>query len=307
MGGVECRLGPAATPADLAFCISAASGVRETLAQHAGDAHRDGPGIATFLARWCDARSPLHAGVPVLWLEFDHDPRATGRASPFVVYKIAEEIGARETMAVLVREGVGALAVSADAAADAAERCLAALPVGARLLHVGVMSRRGTASVRLVVAVTRSEVSGVLRGLAWPGAASAVGTALEALWPGDSTLAVHLDVGDPIGPRVGVEFYRPSSPLDDPLWNPLLDGLVRMGSCTPAKRSAVAAWPSREPDANDERSSLLRQLLVKVVFEHDDVPEAKAYLAFKPRPLLFGTSQREVLPDANELARGEGG
>jgi hypothetical protein len=302
LGGVECRLGSALAASDLAFCISAASGVRATLSRDAqmfagGDQATVGSSVATFLARWCEPRSPLHAGVAAVWLEFDHEPRETARASPFVVYKIAEDTQSRESMAMLLREGAGALAEGSDGAAvEAAVRCLSELPRGVRLLHVGVAALCGGAAVRLIVALTRSDVAGALRRLEWPGDAIAAGATLEALWPGDDTVAVHLDFSVSLGPRVGVEFYRPSSPLDDPLWMPLLDGLVERGWCTPEKRAAAVAWPNREANVITGRETLLRQLMVKIVFAPNDVTEAKAYLAFMPRPTLFGNPAHRYRP-----------
>jgi len=297
LGGVECRLGEPAA-ADLAFCLSAPSGAREALVGDrrmlldGGPVAAAAPLVATFLRQWCDPGSPLHRDVPVVWLEFDHPSRAGRRASPFVVYMVGAEAQAPSGIADVIREGAMALSgPGGTSAAVAAVVTVERMTGLARLMHVGVAAGPDGARVRLIVKLSRSAVAGMLTALDWPGDASAVGHRLEALWPADESVSVHLDVGHGLGSRVGVEFYRPSSPLDDPAWQPLLDGIVTNGLCTADQRDALSAWPDREREETGARPSLRRQLLVKAVFARDQIEKAKAYLAIIPRPLFSGSPE----------------
>jgi hypothetical protein len=297
-GGVECRLGHLAQPADLAFAISVASGGRARLAASGGGAE-SADGVWRFLRRWCDPSTSLHVASPVVWLEFDHALLAAGRPYPFLVYTIDDDVPSEAATAAL-HLGVEALAgPAAKPLACHTMRCLSCLPPAGRLLHVGVMHGRLDA-VRLIMRMHRSQIATFLGRVAWPGDGGAVGTAVAALWPEDERVSVHLDVGGRIGARVGVEFYRPTSPVEDRRWEPLLEGLTRAGLCAAEKRRAIATWPTAHADGCVGRSSLVRELLVKVVFEGDAAYEAKAYLAFTPHVTLFGSPARRRQPSARD-------
>jgi len=108
------------------------------------------------------------------------------------------------------------------------------------------------------------------------------------VWPSDETVGVNLDVGDEIGPRVGVELYRPTPAHEDPSLKRLLTMLVAVDACTAAQQAALEEWPTPDgDDAPNPRVGLRRQLLVKLVFEPRAAVRAKAYLAFTPQAKLF--------------------
>ena len=299
VGGVECRLGPAPDAPDLAFCISAASGGREALAE---SRREDGHGVAGFVARWRTPDSPLHRHVPLIWLEFDREPLAAGRAVPFVTYKIDDGVahGARELVQALIDEGIEALTGRRGRAdARGLARCLDAFPATGRLGHVAAMPHRGTDTLRLVAGMQRSEVRPFLERMAWAGPAGVLGETLAEVWPHDDTIGVNLDVDEGLGPRVGIELYEPTSPHDDPCWRQLLGMLTAAGACTEAQQTALEDWPSRDDAGGVDRpSGLARQMLVKLVFEAREPVRAKAYLAFTPQFRLFGSPGRTPPPIA---------
>jgi len=310
IGGIECRLGardPGAV--DFAFCI-AAGDVRlfRDARPPAGDGEDASAGVWPFLARWADPASPLHNHVPLVWLEFDHGPLLAGRAVPFVTFMVSDALAVgpgrngdgRVVVGELLRGGLEALTGRIEP--DRLEgllRCLTALPDEGRLRHVAAMPHRGTDAVRLIVSLRRSNVADYLRRLASEASRDALDATLAGLDPGDGMVSVNLDVEDCVGPKVGVEFYWPTSPLEDERWSPLLDGLVAAGRCTPIQRAALSAWPTREADGPPVRvGELVRQLLVKVVFWSGRMREAKAYLAFKPRLRLFQSQAHRLRPTA---------
>jgi hypothetical protein len=97
---------------------------------------------------------------------------------------------------------------------------------------------------------------------------------------------LHLDVTPAAvpGDRIGIEFpfrRRPQvrSMLPDAGF---LDELVACGACSEAKRDAIGGWAGCElaalPHALSPRLILRRISHVKVVFDRDRDPEAKAYL-----------------------------
>ena len=310
-GGVECRLRAEELSADLSFCIAVAGGGRAELARGApaervaAGADTGTQGVARFLDRWCDPGSSLHDQVPSVWLEFDHEPMLRRSPVPFLVFRIADHLPdgttagpGGDTLATVVRDGLEALIGRVDGGCmDGIARDLAALPANGRLVHVAAMPHRGSESVRLIVSMRRSEIGGFIGRVRWRGASEGLARTLTDLWPGDDTLAVHLDVGNEVDGRIGIEFYLSTPPVDDPRWRRLLDALVRLELCSPTKRDAVAAWPGPEPaEGAAPVGGLLRQLLVKLVVAPDGPFEAKAYLAFKPRLLLLESLARISRP-----------
>jgi hypothetical protein len=109
-----------------------------------------------------------------------------------------------------------------------------------------------------------------------------------------------LDVGDAVGPRLGLECHLREQPAAEPRWERFLDDLVERGWCTPAKRAALLAWPGvtlpgeisdpwpahlvheslRQPA--DHLTSLDRRLNhVKLTYSPAQAIEAKAYFGFR--------------------------
>ncbi len=99
--------------------------------------------------------------------------------------------------------------------------------------------------------------------------------------------SINLDIATTLGPRVGIEFHRPTSPRSDPRWKGLFDELEDAGACTPEKRALVCDWPSPRNGASRAAGFRVeRDLLVKAVHEPGKPLRAKAYLPFAPRMVL---------------------
>jgi hypothetical protein len=144
------------------------------------------------------------------------------------------------------------------------------------------MPHRGTSGARAVFALPSEAIAGFLRRLGWPGDAAMIEATLHDTWPQRGQVSINLDFLPAIGPRIGVELFRPTPPLDDPAWGPLLSSLAHRGLCEPAKRAAISAWPARQPQDARRGGRLERHVLVKLVFEPACLAEAKAYLSAEP-------------------------
>jgi hypothetical protein len=157
------------------------------------------------------------------------------------------------------------------------------LPDGGRLAHLAAMPHRGTAGARAIFALSRESVPGVLRRIGWPGDVASLEATLGELWPHPGSVSINVDFLPAVGPRVGVELFRPTAPDEDPGWEPLLSGLARRHLCARDKRAAIAAWPAQRDDDARRGGRLERHVLVKLVFEPARLVEAKAYLSAEPR------------------------
>ncbi|MCW5892043.1 MAG: hypothetical protein KIT14_16080 [bacterium] len=289
--GFEVRLTAGDDRLDVAFLVSASAACRESWT---GLSAVDG-GLADFFTAWADPASVLHAHVGQAWLEFDQRRDGRWPGPPFVTFALdaglAPGAGPRShaRLGDLVKAGLTALV--GPGGRDVVPSIRAAvgmLPDGGRLAHLAAMPHRGSSGARAVFAVPGESVPGFLRRLGWPGDAAVIEQALGEAWPESDRVSLNLDFLPAVGPRVGVELFRPTAPLDDPAWTPLLSMLERRGLCAPAKRAVLAAWPARHPQDARRGGRLERYVLVKLVFDPQRLIEAKAYLSAAPHLNLMG-------------------
>ena len=120
----------------------------------------------------------------------------------------------------------------------------------------------------------------------WEGDPQALGRDLDRLCSGP-VQSINLDIGTGLGPRIGIEFHRSTSPLRDPRWKKFFDALEADRACTPEKRALVCAWPTSGDAGGRAGFRVERQLLVKAVHEPGRPLRAKAYLPFGAR-MAFG-------------------
>jgi hypothetical protein len=302
VAGLECRLEGGEAPVDLAVCISAKDGGRETLARHLRDpevaaAWRNaGWSLALdFFERWSNPGSALFDRVPFVWMEFDLDEVSSKRPVPIVFIGLATDGSAEARCGDcdgVIETGLQALRGRSlpPRTRRTLRRCHDGLPTGGRFLHLADMSPRNLDAVRIVAAIPRGVLPSYLERIGWTGSTGDLTATLTMLGEFASSLGIGMDISEGVGPCLGLEYYYPTSPLDDPRWAALLDRLVAWGACTAEKRSAIAGWPGRAGDPPDPRSwpvQLLRPLLIKVVYETGVRVRAKAYLALVPHLAFF--------------------
>jgi hypothetical protein len=148
-----------------------------------------------------------------------------------------------------------------------------------------MLGRPGT-GVRLSVSMPADELRGYLTRIGWPSSVG-VESLLATFAPPAGRVHVEFDVGEVIGPQLGI-VLSPSDPVDDAgRWHGLLARLMENALCTPAKRAALLKWPgvtNETPSARGHLCSLQRAVShIKVSGGPRRRPEAKAYLTVTPR------------------------
>jgi hypothetical protein len=293
VGAFEVRLEDEDAPVDFEVCLRATPAVRRELgAWLAGDdsaalaaRSESWARVARFLAAWADPRSGLGEALPVVWLEFDAPPGG-GEPEPFVVLTLDRDcfhpggVGDRELLADFLATTFRLIGDGLDAEVEATLRsCIAALPPAAEFAHAAVRPGPDGDVARLVVRLEARTLPEELAALGWEGSRDELRGLLGGMFTTRAVHPVNLDLGARIGPRVGIEFHHPTSPVADARWRRFLDALVAAEACSLAQRRRVEAWPlpsSREPAL----VCIERGLLVKVVYATGAPLRAKAYLPF---------------------------
>ena len=320
---LECRLDGADDRVDVSALIPADEGrrrlwaMREAVEPKSEAARmRLGPGwsqVFAFVGEWVDARSPLHAAIPFIWLEFDRCGAAA--KAPFVVFYVqpshykperalgeiphSSRIVSPQACKPILRlaleflRGARARAPLPSALKTSIDCCLDALPEGGFLTYAAPLTSRGDDTVRLNVAVPNRLLFDYLKAIRWTGSYSDLQGLLRetGMPPGvpPETIWFDLDVGAGVVlPSIKVDYHFEEG---DPRWLHLFDRLVALGLCDSTKRDAALAWPgfSRLTLPGRQRPcGVQRGLTVKVTSSNGAPMEAKAYLDFGCRFLLFG-------------------
>lgn len=254
----EVRLAAGDPRVDVAVAVGPGDAARRALVDHPD----------RLLRAWGRSEGPL-AGVGYLWREHD-----AGADRPSVVYAEVEA-GAVDPEAV-----AAALAdlPPAPRTAAALRRALAALPAGARVVHVGDLRPRGLDAARLVARVPRARLGDWLAASGWTGARPALDATLAALADHHSHVAVQLDLAEAPLPRLGIELHHPTVGGLDPRWTTLVDRLVDRGLADPPRALAFLGWAcalGAPPAAVGAQ--------VKVDLAPDGAATAKGYLAWAAR------------------------
>jgi hypothetical protein len=242
---LETRLAPAGSgklPVDLSLQV--------TTPAQATALSEDGAGAAgatvwqRFLRAWA-TRPEWRLCVPSLWLEFDLDRPPSRAPVPIVCAQLAAGVEARWVAGTLLPAMRGVPPTAPQRRLF--ERCWREIPPPGRPLYVfALLSRRGGA-VRLEIAggLELPGFASFLERLQAPAAAARVAGLAPLLAEADR-LHLSCDVGDSLGPRIGVEVSFPRQPQRDPRWGRLLGRLVAAGLCSPAARDAALAWPGQD-------------------------------------------------------------
>jgi hypothetical protein len=301
--GFECRLQRRTTTVDLGLCVEPSNGGRGALAglgaaggQPTTDDrwHR----ISALAARWADATSPLHAWVPFLFLEFDADYALDGVPVPAVFVSFdwplaepptanAPSPGAGCVTLRVAQEALYVLRGASPQPIDAnLESCFRELPSDGRAVHVGAMLGRPGTAVRLSVSMPAGELRDYLTRVGWPSSAG-VDALLGTFAPSAGRVHAEFDVGEVIGPQLGLVLSPSDSGDDAGRWHGLLARLVENALCTPAKRAALLKWPAvtREAPIGVGRCCFLQRAVSHIKVSSGPLrrPEAKAYLTVTPR------------------------
>ena len=243
------------------------------------------------------------ARVPVLWLEYDVEgPMALPK--PFAFACVQPEFGqkppgSRRASGASVDDEPLQLTWRAleafqggpvrPAIARTVSRCFEQLPDFAEVEHVASLACRGSDAVRMIIGMPREEVGAYLERIGWPGSRAQV-EELTKTWLSYLHFAeVNLDVGESVGPTIGLALPFPEKP-HEPWAKEFLQRMVDAGLCTPEKREAILQWPGRERvplTGHRWPSNLCRTIGAKLVVRPDAPVSVKVYPYFECRFSLW--------------------
>ncbi|WPB72722.1 hypothetical protein KYC5002_27080 [Archangium violaceum] len=330
--GFECRLGREEAQADFGVRFLSSDGSRALLAGRvdAGPAlpsplfsHPVWERLRRFGARWDTPGSLLQEELGDVFLEFDVEetPPPVPIPSFFIEYdrRAWRRLAAmEESLALLWGEPL------APAVRERVVACLAALPAGGYVSAVGAMFSRRFDGVRLCLqGLGPDTLPDYLALIDWPGDTRDVEALLAPVSGRVERMALSLDVGPAVLPRLGVECHLSDSlhEADSERWASLLDVLVKQGLCLRAKRDALVEWLGHthlrsHPEALPGNLRALAASLgpkalpvflrrinhLKLVLQPGQPPEAKAYLVLLQRWLGHdGQRRRYVFGDLQEV------
>ena len=295
----EIRLRDQSAGADFALC-AAPGRQRDLLAGPCARAP-GWQGVKAFVAQWGDPESVLHQQVRNLWLEFDtaghslDDPLPAPNA---FVETAGLEGGTRAYARVLDSAASAFCEISmAPRVRDRVRACFDALPAGGEAFQIGFLLARPSQAVRLCVrGLDLPSMPAYLKHIAWEGRFDRLGGLLPELLGLGAHVALALDVGDRVHPKIGIEcnfgqhrqFSKPKP------WDALLEWLVARGWCRREKRDALLTWHSAEIAKFPHLlwPVLVLRLIshVKIVIDPNGDIEAKAYLSITKRSASDGVA-----------------
>jgi len=246
-----------------------------------------------LLDKWGQRSEPLHE-APLLWLEYDLDARADA-AVPEASLSIGLECGylkrfidrrlpdveAARRRAIAALEAIADGAERAEMEADLA-RCLDALPRGASLVYVSVMTARAPSLLKLYLSVPKPAVIGYLAAIGWPGDAAQAQRLLASCYgPIAETVFLDVSVANGVLRRLGFalsQLHAAEIAAFDPVWT-----WVDMPGASLAKREALQAWPGLSTACVAGLvTSVHRWVDLKAVLGPAGELTFKAYLGFMP-------------------------
>jgi len=252
--GFECRLGHEDRRADFLVRTRVDGGELEHLAGGLPDRLLQHPvwtRVREYARQLSAPASPSRHDFDRLWLEFDVDRAPAGIPLPSVFLgQRADSRPDREAIlaAIALLRGTAVT----DAAASHLRHCVDSLPRGATLFAVGLMLARPSAAVRLCIADLGVQgIPAYLQEAGWDGSLAGVSDLVTA-WPGIvHRIGLHIDVGDAVGPKIGLEYHLRATHGRRPSWRPFLDELVRAGLCLPGKRDGLLAYEGVSDEVRD--------------------------------------------------------
>lgn len=317
----ECRLATASPRADLLPQYLPTGGGREALVALGAalpEAAREHPawrGLARLCEGWGSSEDVLREAVADVFLEFDLEGPVPELPIPCLFSDFTQNLtGApvERSLELLLAERFS------PGLRRCLARCVEALPERATAFSVGVMFSRGMDEARLCLTGARlPEWLDYLERIGWSGDRRALVAALGELPGLADRVTLDIDVGESVGPKVGLELFLDDPPGPaQPRWERLLGHLVEQGLCVPGKAEAALAWvghanaraqrhlwPETFLRASDELggrglSMFVRKLShLKVVHRPERPLEAKVYLENLHRWVHYSQARKAYVLD----------
>lgn len=304
----ECRLAAANPRVDYLVALTrsrardAHQQLLELVARRAPGERTSWSPLLALFDSWADGHSVISRQVPTIWLEFDDTPSpssSSGSASGSRLYDTPPSVSvclvpAYRTDQPLdqanAHRGLGlardCLALIEPARCNEVEPmlsdCFAALPVGARWIHLSVMLGRSPRAVKLYGSLPRGLLSSFLRDVEFSGDLDAISGLLEREYGRDlagDELLVDLNLDNyrdarrcTLGLALGQQHVA-RGPDRDPRRTHALARWVEAGHGAPARAASAQAWLA-EPG---------RFLDLKLVWSAEAPLLAKVYLGSHAR------------------------
>jgi hypothetical protein len=205
----------------------------------------EAPPLAAAICRlWKDPAAVHARATDTLWLEYDDAGSRSGYGVPSVVFcRLTPDFNALPGADAL--DFLHMLQDMAEGCLPQVERRQLVSQVFLRLRplvslrHVGFPVGRPTRDLRLCFSVDRDSLGTCLDRLGQAGRKAELIALMEALAPERCEIVLHLDIGQTIGPRIGMELM----PVDESGWDHLVKGLLAKQLCDPQDALLIRRWP----------------------------------------------------------------
>ena len=323
--GFESRLSDSKARSDYLFAVSSMKGEREALLNLIKNGNLPKPfhnksewkQICNFATAWADSKSILHDNVLGLWFEFDTSSHSSEMPIPNIFLQIKKlRIETPEDIKKL--SWITHIALPLLTGQHLSKkmekgliRSIQQLPEGTSVIHVGTMLKREVSGIRIVInRIKPEQIIPYLKSLGWSDETEELSLLLEELENYVSRMILHINVGEDVGSRIGLECsFSKDQYHQETGWSNFLNYLSEKKLCLPEKKSALLNFLGAEqentnqdfdsesyipsvmiPD-NNFSSALVRYIShIKIVYEPNNPLEVKAY----PGVRLFGLPQKSI-------------
>ncbi len=297
----ESRLGEILPDLDFLVCTSPAWVVSPGTSQLASQ-HHAWRNVNEFCRQWVQSppESWLKQGVDSVWLEFDTSQNPYHPVVPGIFFASLEVCVLQTSLAEHRQAVLAALAHMPNKEVwpyDTIHRCIAALPESGRVYALGDMNGRSASALRVAISqIPTHQLLSYLNKIEWPGDLGKVEAMTRPLAHLTNHVNIDLDVGDTIAPLLGIEFTTPTR-FQRSWWSDLLNKLVELDLCLPAKRDALLCWQGYSDETrntavssssanfvtNNRPIHLMVRFInhIKIVYHPGYSLQAKAYLAMR--------------------------
>ncbi len=247
-----------------------------------------------FVGGWRDPATLMHRFIKNIWLEFDVLGPVPSAPLPCLFLLITRT--AADTFppyGAVMREAFTLLDALPPATVLAKlDDCLEQFGQAVSGFCIGLMLPRQVPWLRLVFSgIAPAGWQDGLQALGRPVPAACMEYLSQLNLPAGPKLNFNIDVGETLGPKLGIDFFFPDEATAGlqrrgTLWKEFLNRLVADGLCSPARREAVLNWPGGSHLYGDDSARWLgadkiiaRHINhIKIDFSEQSLPQAKVYL-----------------------------
>jgi len=263
--------------------------------------------IRVLFNAWTVSGSDLDSFVNQVFLEFDLDGMSPEIPVPAVFMQISDRFylkdpdhpqngfkDADNLKTEWIFEALSTLKNSpiSTGALTNTRRCFENLLPGTYIDHIAIMASRTPDAIRInVTGLDLEQLCCYLESIGLGSRTSQLRDVLPSLYSLVDHLVLAIDISDAFSPRIGIELRFPRgehSIYNETKWDLLLDKLVSLGLCIEEKKAGLVEWGGKSRELFDPelcRFMIFRYLdLIKLIFQPDQPPAAKAYFSFIIHP-----------------------